>query len=78
MKTLYQLSSEITRLTNLIETRYPELYKFLDEDTMTLPTLAHPKIDAHVLKEYVQSLKQMLQHYLESHRITSYPELDLE
>ncbi|WP_373071708.1 hypothetical protein [Zeaxanthinibacter enoshimensis] len=67
MKTLYQLSSEITRLTNLIETRYPELYKFLDEETITLPTLANPKIDAMVLKEYLQSLKQMLSHYQDTH-----------
>ncbi|TDQ31105.1 hypothetical protein [Zeaxanthinibacter enoshimensis] len=68
MKTLYQLSSEITRLTNLIETRYPELYIFLDEDPITLPSMAHIEIDTTILKEYIQSLKQMLKRYLHTHK----------
>ena len=52
-----------------IETKYPEIYKFLDEDTLTLPFRRHPKINAEVLMDYLQSLKQLLSHHKETHII---------
>ena len=68
MKNLKNLMTEITRITTEIETEHPELYRFLDENPMTLPTTGHPEINKEVLEEYLQSLRQELRHYLEAHR----------
>jgi hypothetical protein len=68
MNNLKTLIAEITRITTEIETEHPELYRFLDENPMTLPATGHPKINKEVLEEYLQSLRQQLRHYLEAHR----------
>jgi hypothetical protein len=68
MKNLTSLLTEITELTNTIESDYPELYQFLDENPMTLPAEAHPEMDQAVMQEYLESLKKMLAHHLETHR----------
>lgn len=67
MKKLHTILTEISELTNNIEFNYPELYRFLDETPLTLPVTAHPKIDKKVLEEYLQSLRQILDHYKETH-----------
>ena len=68
MNNLKNLMTEITRITTEIETEHPELYRFLDENPMTLPATGHPEINKEVLEEYLQSLRQELRHYLEAHR----------
>ena len=68
MKKLEQLLLDITRLTYQIETIYPELYAFLNEDPITLPALNHPHIDINTMAEYLESLKSILKHYLETHK----------
>ena len=67
MKELTSLLAEITEVTNKIESEYPELYQFLDENPMTLPAEVHPEIDWAVMQEYLESLKKMLAGYLETH-----------
>jgi hypothetical protein len=67
MKKLNALLVEISELTNKIETYYPELYRFLDENPLTLPVIAHPKVDKVALEEYLQSLRGLLQHHTETH-----------
>ncbi|WP_299323737.1 hypothetical protein [uncultured Maribacter sp.] len=67
MKQLHKVLNEITQLTSNIETNYPELYRSLDENPMTLPVSQHPHMDKIVMQEYLESLKQMLHHYLEEH-----------
>jgi hypothetical protein len=57
MKDLHKLLREITQLTSKIERNYPELYRLLDENTLTLPLVKHPHIDKLVLQEYLESLK---------------------
>lgn len=69
MKDLHTILTEITQLTSNIETNYPELYRSLDESPMTLPVSSHPQIDKKVLQEYLESLKQLLKHYLEEFKI---------
>jgi hypothetical protein len=64
-----QLLEEITNLTYRIETEYPELYQFLDENPMTMPTEAHPEVDTKVLKDYLEDLKQILARYKATHKI---------
>lgn len=67
MKKLQVLLTEISVFTRYIETDYPEIYRFLDENPLTLPVMAHPKIDKAVLEEYLQSLRQLLERYKETH-----------
>ncbi len=68
MNELKNLLQEITALTNDIETNYPELYRYLDENPLTLPVVSHPHIDKKVLQEYLQGLKELLKHHLETHK----------
>lgn len=58
---------EITQLTNTIQSHYPGLYQFLDENPMSIPASSHPHIDKEVMQEYLESLKQWLKHYQETH-----------
>lgn len=68
MKELNVLLTKITQLTNNIETNYPELYQFLDENPMTIPVSNHPHIDKTIMQEYLESLKQLLEHHIETHK----------
>ncbi|MBQ4914598.1 hypothetical protein J8L85_09145 [Maribacter sp. MMG018] len=68
MKDLHRILNEITQLTTRIETDYPELYRSLDENPMTLPVSKHPHMDKVVMQEYLQSLKQLLEHYIDEHK----------
>ncbi|NNE77750.1 MAG: hypothetical protein HKN31_11840 [Pricia sp.] len=68
MKELRRVLTEITRLTNTIETDYPEIYPFLDENPMTIPSDAHPNLNSTNLREYLEDLEQLLKHHLDSHR----------
>lgn len=71
MKGLHNILKEITQLTTNIETNYPELYRTLDENPMTLPVSKHPHMDKEVMQEYLESLKQLLKHHLETHKNNS-------
>ena len=68
MNTLQALLAEISKLTKIIETNYTELYQFLDENPLTIPSESHPTIDEKILKEYLESLKQLLKHHLETRK----------
>lgn len=59
--------SEITQIIRDIEDNHPELQKYLDERPMTLPDENDPdaKVDNKVLKEYLDSLKEMVSKYKE-------------
>lgn len=68
MNNLQRILSKITQLTKTIETNYPELYQFLDENPMTIPLESHPNIDKEVLQGYLESLNQLLKHHVETHK----------
>jgi len=59
---------EITELTNTIESNYPELYSYLDENPLTLSVAQHPKVDKKAMEDYLQSLKELLEHHLQTHK----------
>lgn len=69
MKNLGKLLTEITQLTTNIETNYPELYRSLDENPLTIPATNHPHIDEQIMENYLESLKQLIKHHLETHNI---------
>ncbi|MBJ2175652.1 hypothetical protein JBL43_15475 [Aureibaculum sp. A20] len=64
MKDLHTILKEITKLTLNIEMNYPELYRSLDENPMTLPVTSHPHIDKKVMQEYLEGLKELLERYV--------------
>lgn len=67
MSDLNTIMTEITNLTNTIETDYPGLYQFLDEDPMTIPSMEHPEINKDVMEKYLEDLKQKLKQYSKTH-----------
>lgn len=67
MKNLNQILTEITEITTNIETNYPELYRSLDENPLTIPKTNSPHIDSKIMEAYLESLKQLLSHYLDTH-----------
>jgi len=68
MKDLSNVVAEIEKLTTTIETNYPELYRSLDENPMTIPVTNNPHVDKEAMLEYLESLKQLLKHHLETHK----------
>ncbi|OGS69751.1 MAG: hypothetical protein A3F91_08445 [Flavobacteria bacterium RIFCSPLOWO2_12_FULL_35_11] len=74
MNNLQNTLTEISQLTKTIETNYPELYQFLDENPITIPSESHPSIDKKILQDYLDSLKQLLKHHMETHQKIEKPQ----
>ena len=68
MNVLQNIENDIVRLTTLIKTEYPELYKFLEETPITVPSVDNPDINIKVMEDYNESLKQLLKHHIETHK----------
>ena len=69
MELSQKLLTEITQITRDIEDNYPELQKYLDENPMTLPNEnnENAKMDDEALKEYLDSLKELVRKYKDEH-----------
>ncbi|MGB5419939.1 hypothetical protein [Algibacter sp.] len=65
---LQNIENEIIKLTTLIATKYPEIYQFLEETPVTMPTVNRPGINAEIMKDYLESLKQFLKHHVKTHK----------
>ncbi|MES2388352.1 MAG: hypothetical protein V4543_10150 [Bacteroidota bacterium] len=61
MKT--ELINEINRLVVEIREKHPELYKYLDEESITLPDMADPEVEDQKLREYIDYLKSIPKKY---------------
>ena len=68
MNVLQNIENDIVRLTTLIKTEYPELYIFLEETPITVPSVNDPDINIEVMEDYNESLKQLLKHHIETHK----------
>ena len=68
IKDIQAIVTEIVRLTSHIETMYPELYRFLDENPMTIPSEANPHLDKATLASYLGDLKELLRHHQLTHK----------
>ncbi|MGE0562756.1 MAG: hypothetical protein AB7O47_13135 [Flavobacteriales bacterium] len=68
MQRLQELIKEINDLTLKIEQEYPELYQYLDETPITIPCCNHLKVDTKNFSDYLDSLKQLLEHHIENHQ----------
>jgi hypothetical protein len=60
---------EIIQLTAEIETKYPELYKYLNETPLELCETKEKKICTDDLKDYLETLKSQLRHHIETHQM---------
>lgn len=63
MKTNDKLNNEILATASKIQENYPELSKFSDEMTVTIPSEQKPVINEKILKEYQESLQGMATEY---------------
>jgi hypothetical protein len=63
MKTKSELNKEILETASDIQVNYPELSKFVDEMTITIPDKETPEINASTLKNYNDSLQAMTKGY---------------
>lgn len=68
MKHADELLAEIASLTRKIETDYPELYPFLDENPITIPNIKHPKLDTKDLENYLETLKDQIKKFNKEHQ----------
>jgi len=68
MNLLQNIENDIVKLTTLIGTEYPELYLFLEETPITVPSENHPVINTKVMEDYLESLKQLLKHHIKTHK----------
>jgi hypothetical protein len=67
MKTEAELSKNIVKLTMTIRNEYPELMKYLGEMPETIPNTENPEINTKILKEYYDSLEDLLRKYAPNH-----------
>ncbi len=51
----------IKEFSLIMETNYPELYHFLDEQPITIPRYQHPNINDEILTGYLDNLKRLIQ-----------------
>ena len=66
MKTKSELNKAILETASNIQENYPELSKFVDEMTITIPDKETPEINASTLKDYNDSLQAMAKGYANS------------
>ena len=63
------LNEKILKITNKIRIEHPELLKYLNEMTVTIPDVNNPEMNNKVLQDYYNSLEEMLKKYITNHQI---------
>lgn len=66
MKNLQEITKEINDLTLKIEQEYPELYRSLNENPVTIPSSGDPDLDTKSFSDWLQSLKELLKRHIET------------
>lgn len=69
METEKKLNEDILKITMLIKEKYPELSKYLEEMTETIPDQNHPEVTSRNLAAYYESLQTMLKKYVIEHPV---------
>ncbi len=67
MKTETQINENILKITMTIRYEFPELLKFLNEMTITIPDVKNPEISIKILEDYFNSLRELLIKYAPNH-----------
>jgi len=68
MKNEHQLNADILKTTTIIEEKFPELSKYTDEMPVTIPDANDPEISPESLKEYADSLDDLVKKYTVTHK----------
>lgn len=69
METEKELNDAILKMTLKIRNEYPELSKYLIEMPVTIPDSKNPEINNTILKDYYDSLNDILKKYAPNHNI---------
>ena len=69
MGDLKSIMTEISDLTNMIESDYPEVYRYLGEDPITIPIIENPNMGRKVMQEYLEDLKQKVKQYSKTQKV---------
>lgn len=69
MTPLEDINRKILDYTVMLQERYPELYRDLEETPQFHSDLARCKVDFDFACTYLDSLKEILAHYLQSGKI---------
>ncbi|WP_066223041.1 hypothetical protein [Formosa haliotis] len=70
MKTQAQLLKEISEVVWTMESDYPEVYQYLDENPITIPNFENPKISTKELENYLETLHNIINKYKEEKGLT--------
>ncbi len=62
-----KLNEDILQITMLIKEKYPELSKYIEAMTETIPDKKEPEVTRKDLAGYYESLQSMLKKYIEEH-----------
>lgn len=57
MERIQNYIQDITKLTSVIGAKYANLYIFLNENPITIPSENHPDSGLDIMKDYIDSLK---------------------
>ena len=70
MKALQKITNEINKITLEIEEKYPELYRTLAENPITLstPNKNQETISTKELSDYLESLKDLLEEEIKNEK----------
>ena len=63
MKTANEISRDIIKTTVAIQQNFPELSKYIIEMPVTIPNIANPEIKTDNLKDYNESLTELVTKY---------------
>lgn len=66
MKTEKELNAAILKKTLMIQERFPELSKYIEEMPITIP-VNNPEINLKQLTDYYNSLENLIQKYAKNH-----------
>ena len=70
MQTKLDINKSIIKTTTEIYDKFPELSKYIDEMSVTIPDNPAPKINNEVLKDYQVSLDSFKNKYAVTHHNT--------
>lgn len=59
-----ELHVAILKITMTIKDKYPELSKYMEKMSVTIPDVKNPEITCKNLSAYYESLKSMLDEYI--------------
>jgi hypothetical protein len=69
MEAVKELNTQILKITMQIRKQFPELSKYLLEMPETIPDDKSPEMNKKALRDYLDSLKEILDKYAPNHNI---------